>query len=103
MTGKMNKFSREYLFRESVLHRHCILLHLSKDILWNDTFIHDIYMVDMCLSEKEQEQLLFNWANCVNTYGIIVIKAYSIEESPFDAREIKISTDDINEIELMNN
>lgn len=98
----MSKFSREHLFRECVLHRHCILLHLSKSLRWEKDLINDIYMMDMCLNEKEQEQLLLNWANAVNTYGTIEIKAYRIGESSFDAKNIIISTDDINEIELKN-
>ena len=99
----MNTFSREYLFRECVLHHHCLLLHLSKGVLWEDKVINDIYMTGMCVNEKEQEQLLLNWAKAFNTYGIIEIKAYRSEESPFDAKNIIISTEDINEIELMNN
>ena len=31
----MNNFSREYLFQEVVLHRHCILPNLSENILWD--------------------------------------------------------------------
>lgn len=98
----MNKYSKEYLFRECVLHHHCILLHLSKGILWDDKIIYDIYMNDIVLKEKEQKQMLDNWANNLNTYGIFVIKAFTQDVSPLDARQISLSIDDLYEIELNN-
>lgn len=98
----MGKFSKEFLFRECVLHRHCILLRLCEPIQWDNDAVDEIFMVDMCLEEKEKEQLLLNIANTINNYGMIKIKAFAGLESPFDARAIVISTSDIIETEIWN-
>lgn len=99
----MKKFSKEYLFIDSVLHHHCILLRLHKAISWDNDIVDEIYMVAMCLSEKEKEELFQNTTNLIDTYGVIKIKAFAKQESPYDAREIIISTDNILEIELISN
>ena len=99
----MGKFSKEYLFRECVLHRHCILLRLKKAIKWDNDVVDEIYMVNLCLKEKEKEQMLLNIANTIDTYGMIEIKAFAGYESKFDERTTSISTNDINEIEFQKN
>lgn len=99
----MSKFSKEYLFRECVLHHHCILLHLSKGVLWDDRIIYDINMTDINLIENEQKQLFDNWANTINTYGSLDIKAFAPNESPLEAILISLSTDNIIDLELYNN
>ena len=98
----MGKFSKEFLFRECVLHRHCILLHLCKPIQWDNDVVDEIFMVDMCLEDKEKEQLLLNIANTINNYGMIKIKAFVGQENPYNARYFTISTNDIVEIESLN-
>ena len=98
----MNKFSKEYLFRECILHHHCLLLHLSKSIALDESIVNEVYMTDMCLKEDEKEQLLLNLANSNNTYGVLEIKAYASYESPSEAERILISTNDILEIEFIN-
>lgn len=103
MKGNTNKVSKEYLFREGVLHHHCILLRLYEAIPWDNDFVDEIYMTDICLSEKEKEELLQNIASIINTYGMMKIKAFARQESPYDAREVIISTDNILEIELIIN
>lgn len=91
----MNSFSKEYLFRECVLHRHCIMLRLNKSIQWDNHFVNEIYMVDLCLTEEEKELLLRNFANSIDTYGSINIKAFVAQEEPHNARIINISTSNI--------
>lgn len=103
MKSNVNKFSREYLFKECILSCHCILLRLHKAIPWNNNVIDEIFMVDMCLSEKEKEELFLNITNAINTYGVIKTKAFAEQESPYDAREVFISTNNIREIEKINN
>ena len=99
----MNNFSREYLFQEVVLHRHCILLNLSENILWDgNRKVDEIYMIDYCLAPSAQEQMLANITKGVNTYGAIEIKAFTDKENPTDAKKITIITDIINEIEIWN-
>ena len=99
MKGNTNKFSKEYLFREGVLHHHCILLRLHEAIPWDNGIVDEVYMVDVYLSEKEKEELFQNIASTINTYGMMKIKAFARLESPYKAREIIISTDNILEIE----
>ena len=99
----MNNFSREYLFQEVVLHRHCILLNLSENILWDgNRKVDKIYMIDYCLAPSAQEQMLANITKGVNTYGAIEIKAFTDKENPTDAKKITIISDIINEIEIWN-
>ena len=97
----MGIFSKEYLFRECVLHHHCILLRLNRRIVSFDGDKNEIYMKGFCLSEEQQRQMHLNIARNMETYGFVNIMAFMENESPFDAREIVISTDDIIEIELM--
>ena len=99
----MGKFSKEYLFRECVLHRHCILLRLKKAIKWDNDVIDEIFMVDMCLKENCKEQMLINIANVINSYGMIEIKAFAGKNSPNEPKTVKISTDDIIEVEMIKN
>lgn len=93
-TGK-GKFSKEFLFRECVLHHHCIALHLRNGIQWDNAVVDVIYMIDIVFTDMEQEQLLNNIARGVNTFGILDIKAFSGQESPYEARSISVSTEDI--------
>lgn len=96
----MRRFSKEYLFRECVLHRHCILVRLYEPIQWDDMAVEEIYMVDMCLNDAEKEQMAQNIANAINSYGTFEIKAFAGQESPYDAKIILFSTDNIVEIEF---
>lgn len=98
----MNKISKEYLYRECVLHRHCILLRFRKAIKWNNGVVDEIYMNDMCLKEEEKEQMIRNISNGIKTYGMIEIKAFAGTEDPFCATVFMVSTNDIIEIELIN-
>lgn len=96
----MGKFSKEFLFRECVLHRHCVLLRFGTPIKWDEGFVDEIFMVDMSLEGKEQEQLLLNIRQSRNTEGIIEIKAFAGQESPYNAKNVVISTCDICEAEM---
>ena len=98
----MNEISKEYLYMECVLHRHCILLHLSKTIKWNNDVTNEIYMADMCLEEEEMKQMILNISNGINTYGMIKIKAFAGQEDFYHAKTVMVSTDNIIEIELRN-
>ena len=99
----MNNFSREYLFQEVVLHRHCILLNLSENILWDgNRKVDKIYMIDYCLAPSAQEQMLADITKGVNTYGAIEIKAFTDKENPKEEKKITIISDIINEIEIWN-
>lgn len=95
-----NNFSKEYLFRECVLNHRCILLRLYEAIRWNDTFVDEIYLVDICVEEDMHGQLIKNITNSVDTYGEIKIKAFAQSESVYDGKILTISTSDILEIEL---
>ena len=98
----MNNFSREYLFQEVVLHRHCILLNLSENILWDgNRKVDKIYMIDYCLAPSAQEQMLANITKGVNTYGAIEIKAFTDKENPTDAKKITIISDIINTFQIL--
>ena len=94
-----NNFSKEYLFRECVINRHSILLRLYEAIRWNEVFVDEIYLVDICMEEDIQKQLIQNIANSVNTYGEIKIKAFAQFENPYDAKMLTICTSQIFEIE----
>lgn len=98
----MNKFSKEYLFRECVLHHHCILLRLSKAIKWDNDEVDVIYMVDMCMTDEKKKQMLVNIAKGLNTFGKIELKAFTDNESPYNAKKVFVLTDDILEIEIRN-
>lgn len=97
----MSKFSKEYLFRECVLHHHCILLRLKKAIKWDNDVVDEIFMTDMVLKDLERDQLLLNMANAIDSYGLIEIKAFAEQESPCEAKTVLISTDDIIDIEMI--
>lgn len=99
----MGKFSKEFLFRECVLHRHCILLRLCEPIRWDNDAVDEIFMVDMCLDNVEKEQMILNIANTIDSYGTIRIKAFAGNENPHDAKNITIYTANIIEIELIKN
>ncbi len=99
----MNNFSKEFLFRECVLHHHCIMLHLYNSLEWDDELVDEVFVIGIFLSDDEQRQLIMNIANMVNTYGIIKIKAFADHEAPSDAREVTISTDNIVEVEFVKN
>ena len=98
----MSKFSKEYLFRECVLHRHCILLRLSKAIKWDNDVVDEIYMVDMSMEKDNQKQILINMTKNIDSYGMIEIKAFAEQYSPHEAKTVLISTDDIIEVEMIN-
>ena len=97
----MSKFSKEYLFRECVLHRHCILLRLKKTIKLGNDVVDEIFMVDMSMDEDNKKLILINIANVIDTYGIIEIKAFASQDSPYEAETVLISTDDVLEIEMI--
>ncbi len=94
-------FSKEYLFKKCVIERHCLLLRLYNDIVWDNKTVDEIFMLGMCLKEDDVKQVLLNITFTVNTFGKIEIIAFAGNDKPYDARVVTISTDDINEIELI--
>ncbi len=99
----MKYFSKEFLFRECVLHHHCIMLHLNKSIEWDDELVDEVFMIGFCLSCDEQKQLHMNIINSINTYGILKIIAFANGDNPVKAREVILSTEIIAEIEMLSN
>ena len=86
-----------------MLHRHCILLRLNKAIKWNNDVVDEIFMIDMYWEENYKKQMLINIANVINSYGMIEIKAFAGQDSPNEAKTVRISTDDIVELEMITN
>ena len=98
----MSSISKEYLYRECVKHRHCILLRLKRAMKWDDVFVDEIYMMDMCLTNEDRDQIITNILCQVDSYGCIDVKAFADNDKPTDIRPIRLSTDDIYEIEMIN-
>lgn len=98
----MDSFSKEFLFKECVLHHHCIALHLRESIQWNKVKVYVIYMTDIIIKDEEKELLLQNINKGVNTFGYLNVKAFARQESPYEGRNTMISTDNICEIEIAN-
>lgn len=48
-----NKFSREYLYRECVVHRHALGLKLIQPIVINDKRFNKITMLDVLAAKKK--------------------------------------------------
>ncbi len=87
-------FSKEYLFRECVVHHHCIMLNLYRPIILNGKNVNEIFMNDIILTEDEHKQLLLNIGNGINTEGVMKV-VVNVDGDPNVTQNILISTANI--------
>jgi len=90
--------SKEYLFRECVLHRHCILLNLYRPIIVNEKYVNEIFMNDIIMTEDEQKQLLLNIGNGINTDGVMNV-VVNVDGNPNVTQSVVILTTNIESFE----
>lgn len=75
----MDKFSKEWLFRECQIHNHALGVTLLKPIKVQDEDIYRVTIVRLKLSEQEQETLVRNLHSQINTNsGTILCSGYII-------------------------
>lgn len=91
-----NKFSREYLYRECVIHRHALGLVLMQPVIINDKRFNKITMLDVAGSKEENEQFLKNLINGIDTYGRMSIDIFDMSPDGISSRQtINIDTKNI--------
>lgn len=91
-----NKFSREYLYRERVVHRHALGLKLIQPIVINDKRFNKITMLDVVGSKEENEQFLKNLISGIDTYGRMSINIFNMSPDGISSRQtINIDTKNI--------
>lgn len=96
-----NKFSREYLYRECVMHRHALGLVLIQPVIINDKEFNEITMLDVTGSKEEMEQYLKNVLNGINIYGKMSINISDMLPNGISSgRTINIDIDTENIFEI---
>lgn len=95
----MIKIPIEYIFRETFMHKHCVHVTLKNAIIFDEKPIDQLTISEIVLSDNEKEEYLRRCSESVNTYGKFLAKCFWSPNSPFDAKEIEIDTNNIIEIE----
>jgi regulatory protein YycH of two-component signal transduction system YycFG len=91
-------FSKEYLFRECNMNNHCLGALLKEPIRWEDTLIQEIFIMEVVVTEEENEAFFKNiLINAIESEGNIKIKAFI--DDPHKTKTITIDTSNIFEIE----
>lgn len=55
------------------------------------------------MEEDNKKQMLINLTKDIDSYGMIEVKAFAEQDSPYEAKTVLISTDDILEVEMVIN
>lgn len=94
-------YSIEYLYNECVLHRHCIRLHLKKDVCIDSKTVSDFYLMGFVLTSTEERLMLEKIITRINTFGSF--RAFGFINNPIEEHiETIIETDNIDSIEFCN-
>ena len=91
--------SREYIFRETSIRKHCVNVTLNNALILDSKSINQLTIREIVLTDNEKEQYIRRCSESVNTYGKFLAKCFWTPNSPFDAKEIEIDTNNILEIE----
>lgn len=92
-------FSREYIFRETFIRKHYVHVTFKNAIIFDGNPIGQLTISGKVLSDNEKEEYSRRCLESVNTYGKFLAKCFWSPNSPFDAKEIEIDTNNILEIE----
>lgn len=91
-------FSKEYLFRECNMHNHCLGVSLKEPIKWDDKLIQEIFIMEVIVSEEENEAYIKNiLINTKESGGSIKVNVFV--DDPHKTKIITIDTSNILEIE----
>ena len=95
-----NKFSKEWIIAKCNYERHCLLIHLKSEIIFNNLLVDTIFVLNVNLSQQDIKAFESNIDNnpIINTYGELSVTAFV--KKPFDKSEITIDTSNIEEIEI---
>ncbi len=94
--------SREFLFRECNLRRHCIALHLTKPIKIGQREVDVVYLTSLIVDEQQWKELFVNMMKVQNTFGEFVGNVFMENESPYETQPITMSTNQILYFEKVN-
>lgn len=91
--------SIEYIFREVSMRKHCVHVVFENNIVFDGKPCDQLIITEIVLSDDEKEEFLKRTIESTNTYGKFLAKCFRLNESPFDAKEIEIDTNNIIEFE----
>lgn len=101
MMFEESKFSVEYVFQECNLHNHCIHLELKVPVVIRGEKVRDVYVLEVIATEEEQKAIMKNIAAGINTNNAALCVKVFTDKARFDYVTIGISTNNIAEVELM--
>ena len=101
MMFEESKFSVEYVFQECNLHNHCIHLELKVPVVIRGEKVRDVYVLEVIATEEEQKAIMKNIAAGINTNNAALRLKVFTDKARFDHVTIGISTNNIAEVELM--
>ena len=95
-----DKFSRELIFQQCNINRHCLCLHLNKVLFINSQSVSVLFVLRIC----DEEEYFHNYMCKKDTYGDIELMVFLSNTNPLlDSFSITINTSWIEEIEQINN
>lgn len=94
-------YSKEWFFRECNQYGKAIAVLLRSPIEWEEKELCDNFTVHSLVADEEEQQILFdNILKGVNTNnGIVRVRAFKENMSPFDCKEIDLDLGNILETE----
>ena len=95
----MDKFSKEFLFKQCNINNHCLCLNLSTPIYIDEKIYDSIYLMRVVLTKEEEILILSNIKNNVDTYGEMTISFFVDNKNPLDTIQKSVNTNNIYEVE----
>ena len=91
--------SREYIFKETFKYKKCVNVTLNNALILDSKPINQLTIIEIVLTDNEKEQYIRRCLESVNTYGKFLAKCFWTPNSPFDAIQIELDTNNIIEFE----
>lgn len=81
------------------MRKHYVHVIFKNDIVVDGKPCGQIIVKEIVLSDNEKEEFLRRSLKAIETNGKFIAKCFRLNESPFDAKEIEIDTNNILEFE----
>lgn len=81
------------------MRNHYVHVYFKNNIIIGNELCDQFTITEMVLKDDEKDGFLKRISKPINTTGKLMVKGFKLYESPFDAKEIEIDTNNILEIE----
>ena len=83
------------------MNHHCLCLNLSMPIYIDEEMYDSLYLMSINLTKEEENSILSNIKNGINTYGEMAITFFVDNKSPYNRIQRLVNTNNIYDVEYI--